>query len=456
VEPGGDLGAIAILGVSAHNPFPEARLVRIDAAAFTDREGMEEYLRRLREAARRDHRIIGRKLDLYGFYEEAGPGLVVFHPKGFIIREELIKLAREINERLGYREVYTPHVYRSILWRISGHYEHYRDKMILAEIEGDEYGVKPMNCPGHILIYKSRPRSYKDLPLRISEFGTVYRWEKRGELYGLLRLRGFTQDDGHVFLSEEQVKDEVKAIIQEIRRLLELFGFKGRDVRYYLSTRPEDYIGTEEMWEKATEALRQALDELGLEYTVNEGEGAFYGPKVDVEFRDSLGRWWQCSTIQVDFAQPERFGLEYTAPDGSKKRPVMIHRALLGSIERFMAILIEHTGGRLPTWLSPIQAVVLPTTKSYWKYAGRVAETLRSRGIRVEVWGGEETLSKRVREAYSQAIPYIVIVGRREEEAGAVHVRGRQNRRATMPLEVFADKLLKEIQSRSLEQTVFK
>ncbi|HIE53748.1 MAG TPA: threonine--tRNA ligase, partial [Chromatiaceae bacterium] len=387
------------------------------------------------------------------FYEEAGPGLVVFHPKGFIVREELIKLVREVNTKLGYEEVYTPHVYRALVWIRSGHYEHYKDKMILAKIEGEEYGVKPMNCPGHILIYKSEPRSYRDLPVRFSEFGTVYRWEKRGELYGLLRVRGFTQDDGHSFLREDQVKEEVKRILKAVQELLAIFGFGGEDVRFNLSTRPDEYIGSEEMWEKATRALREALEELQLPYTVREKEGAFYGPKIDVEFRDSLGRWWQCSTIQVDFALPERFNLEYTMPDGSKARPVVVHRALLGSIERFMAILLEHFEGKLPTWLSPVQVVVLPTSDKYADYARKVVSRLRELGLRAELWAAEETLGRRIKRAYDMAVPYIVVVGGREAETESVSIRGRGNLRVDgVPLEEFASLLAKEVSSRCLNQ----
>jgi len=453
LEPEGDVGAIAIIGVAAHNPLPDISLVRVNAVAFHTREEMEEYIKWLKEAEKRDHRVLGARLELFTFHEEVGPGLAVFHPKGFIVREELIKLMREINSKLGYEEVYTPHLYRAIIWKQSGHYELYRDKMVLVDVEGEEYGVKPMNCPGHILIYKSRPRSYRDLPLKFSEFGTVYRWEKRGELYGLLRVRGFTQDDGHAFLREDQVKDEVKNILSAIIQLLSIFGFKREDIRFNLSTKPDQYIGTDEMWDKATNALRMALEELGLSYNVKEKEGAFYGPKIDVEFRDSLGRWWQCSTIQVDFALPERFNLEYTLPDGSKARPVMVHRAILGSIERFMAIILEHFEGRLPTWLSPIQVVVLPLTKNQIDYANKIIQMMRERGIRVEVWSPEETLSKRIKKAYDQAIPYIVIVGEKEAKHETISIRGRGNLqiRDVKP-QKFIELLELEIKNRRLKQ----
>ncbi|MCD6323526.1 MAG: threonine--tRNA ligase [Desulfurococcales archaeon] len=453
VEDGRKVKAVKILNISAHNPTAEMRFVRIIGVAFDSDEGLRKYLTWLSEAEKRDHRVLGQKLDLFSFHEEVGPGLVIYHPKGQVIREELIALIREVNKRLGYEEVYTPHVFRSTLWKISGHYRLYRDKMVLAKIEGEEYGIKPMNCPGHILIYKSKSRSYRDLPIKLSEFGTVYRWEKRGELYGLLRVRGFTQDDGHAFLREDQVKDEIKAILKEIMYVLSLFGFKDEEIRVYLSTRPEEYIGTEEMWDKATEALRSAIEELGMRYEVKEGEGAFYGPKIDVHFRDSLGRWWQCSTIQVDFALPERFGLEYVESDGSKKRPVMIHRAILGSVERFMAIIIEEFAGKLPTWLSPTQAVVIPVKTAAREYAEEVARKLSEEGFRAVADLGDETPSKKIRRAYDEGVPYILLVGPREAAEGSVTVRGRGNVQVkNVPLGKFIEALRDEVSSRSLKQ----
>ncbi|MEM2005737.1 MAG: threonine--tRNA ligase [Zestosphaera sp.] len=445
--------AILVRNVSAHNPMPGVSLVRLIGVAFDDAGEYSRWLEYYEEALRRDHRILGQKLELFGFYDEAGPGLVIYHPKGQVIREELMRLVREMNSRLGYSEVYTPHVYKSVLWRISGHYDLYRDKMVLTEVDGEEYGVKPMNCPGHILIFKSKTRSYRDLPIRLAEFGTVYRWEKRGELYGLLRVRGFTQDDGHAFVREDQVRDEVKNIVREVFNLLALFGIARENTRIYLSTRPERYIGSEEVWDKATAALRQALDDLGIPYEVREGEGAFYGPKIDVHFRDSLGRWWQCTTIQVDFALPERFNLEYIDSDGSRRRPVMIHRAILGSIERFMAILIEEFEGRLPTWLSPTQAVVIPVSREVTDYAQRVAELLRSAGFRVHEDLSEETVQKKVKIAYEQAIPYVIVVGQREAKRGTVTVRGRGNLQAgDVPLNTFIEALAKEVNGRALRQ----
>ncbi|MEM1599322.1 MAG: aminoacyl--tRNA ligase-related protein, partial [Sulfolobaceae archaeon] len=293
-----------ILNISTHHPEPLVQYVRIRGVAFETEEQLKEYLSWLEKAEETDHRLIGEKLDLFSFHEEAGSGLVLFHPKGQIIRNELINYMREINASMNYQEVYTSHVYKSDLWKISGHYTMYRDKLILFKMEDDEYGVKPMNCPGHILIYKSRPRTYRDLPIRLSEFGHVYRWEKKGELYGLLRVRGFTQDDGHIFLREDQIKDEVKTLIKKTLEVWEKFGFK--EIKAYLSTRPDESIGTDEQWEKATDALITALKEVNMQYGIKEKEGAFYGPKIDFEIRDSLGRWWQMSTIQVDFNLPER------------------------------------------------------------------------------------------------------------------------------------------------------
>lgn len=445
--------AVIIRNVSAHNPTRDISLVRLIGVAFDDLNEYREWVKYYEEAIKRDHRILGHKLDLFDFYEEAGPGLVIYHPKGQIIREELIKLVKEINSRLGYSEVYTPHVYRSLLWKISGHYELYRDKMVLADVNGEEYGVKPMNCPGHILIYKSRTRSYRDLPIRLAEFGTVYRWEKRGELFGLLRVRGFTQDDGHAFVREDQIESEVSNILKEVFNLLSLFGISRENTRIYLSTKPEKYIGSEEAWDKATKSLKSALDKLGIQYEIKEGEGAFYGPKIDVHFRDSLGRWWQCSTIQVDFALPERFNLEYVDSDGSKKRPVMIHRAILGSIERFMAIIIEEFEGRLPTWLSPHQVVVIPVSKDVVEYAMEVVEKLRNVGIRVVEDLSDETLQKKIKMAYEQAIPYVLVVGRREASQKTVTIRGRGNLQASnVPLDTFIKELINEIRERALNQ----
>jgi len=443
-----------ILNISVHHPTPEVQYVRIRGVGFEKEEQLKDYLSWLEKVSEYDHRSLGEKLDLFSFPDEAAPGVVLFHPNGQIIRKELIHFMEEINESMGYREVYTSHVFRSILWKISGHYEHYRDKMILFKMDEEEMGIKPMNCPAHILIYKSKSRSYKDLPIRFSEFGHVYRWEKKGELYGLLRVRGFTQDDGHIFLREDQLKDEIKMLIKKTLEVLSVFGFKDEDVRINLSTRPDDSIGTDEQWNKATEALVTALNELGVKYNIKEKEGAFYGPKIDFDIRDSLGRWWQLSTIQVDFNLPERFKLEYVDKDGSKRRPVMVHRAIYGSIDRFMAILLEHFRGKLPTWLSPVQVRILPVTEQVEDYANQVLQSLREKRIRAEIDSGEETLSKRIKRAYDEGVPYIIIIGNKEKEKGEITVRARGNMEVkSVKPEKFIQALLEEIKNRDLTQT---
>ena len=446
-----------VLNVSTHHPEPGLQYVRVRGVGFASEEKLKEYMKWLEEAQEIDHRLIGERLDLFSFHEEAGPGLALFHPKGQIVRKELIKYIEEVEESMGFQEVYTTHVYRTVLWKISGHYNMYRDKMLIFNHEDDELGIKPMNCPAHILIYKSRPRSYKDLPLRFAEFGHVYRWEKKGELYGLLRVRGFVQDDGHIFCREDQLKDEVKMQIQKTLEVLKTFGFKEEDVVINLSTRPDESIGTDEQWERATKALTEALDELGLKYKVKEKEGAFYGPKIDFDIRDSLNRWWQLSTIQVDFNLPERFDLEYVDKDGSKKRPVMVHRAIYGSIERFMAILLEHFRGKLPTWLSPVQVRIIPLGEEVMDYANLVLDRLKSEKVRAEVDASEGTMRKKIRDAYLDGVPYIIIVGKSEKEKGTVAVRGRGNVEVRdVKLEDFVKLLKEEISSRALEQIAIK
>ncbi|AWR97858.1 threonine--tRNA ligase [Acidianus sulfidivorans JP7] len=427
VTPSGCPKYFEILNISVHHPSAEKQYVRIRGVAFESEEQLKDYLNWLEKASETDHRILGEKLDLFSFPEEAGPGLVLFHPKGQIIRNELIDYMREINQSMGYNEVYTTHVYRTILWKISGHYDMYKDKMLIFTHEDEELGIKPMNCPAHILIYKSKTRSYKDLPIRYSEFGNVYRWEKKGELYGLLRVRGFTQDDGHVFLREDQLEDEVKMLVSKTLEVLAKLGFQGEDVKINLSTRPDESIGTDEQWNKATNALVNALTKLNLKYVIKEKEGAFYGPKLDFEIRDSLGRWWQLSTIQVDFNLPERFKLEYVDVDGSKKRPVMVHRAIYGSIERFMAILLEHFRGKLPTWLSPVQVRILPISDEISEYSEKVLKEFKKYKIRAEIDAGGETLSKRIKKAYDDGVPYIIVIGKKEMQENKVTVRARGN-----------------------------
>jgi threonyl-tRNA synthetase len=371
------------------------------------------------------HIRLGRELDVFSVNENVGSGLILFHPNGAIIREELIKLIREVNRRLGFREVWTPHLFRSTLWQKTGHYETFRDRMFLFRIGDEEYVLKPMNCPGHAMIYASATRSYRDLPVKISEFGTVYRNEQPGELTGLLRVRSITQDDGHVFARPDQVERVVREILDAALEVLERV--LGAPVHVNLSTRPEKYIGTKELWDVAESDLRAALESTGIRYEVKHGEGAFYGPKIDVDVEDSMGRRWQCSTIQLDFFMPERLGLEYVDQDGTKKRPVMIHRAILGSLERFTGLLLEHYNGRLPVWLAPLQAVVLPVKSAHSPYAERVLRALLDAGIRAELWE-EGTLEKRIREAHRARASFVLIVGEAEAGSNTVSVRDHEGR----------------------------
>jgi threonyl-tRNA synthetase len=371
------------------------------------------------------HIRLGRELDVFSVNENVGSGLILFHPNGAIIREELIKLIREVNRRLGFREVWTPHLFRSTLWQKTGHYETFRDRMFLFRIGDEEYVLKPMNCPGHAMIYASATRSYRDLPVKISEFGTVYRNEQPGELTGLLRVRSITQDDGHVFARPDQVEQVVREILDAAFEVLERV--LGASVHVNLSTRPEKYIGTKELWDVAESDLRAALESTGIRYEVKHGEGAFYGPKIDVDVEDSMGRRWQCSTIQLDFFMPERLGLEYVDQDGTKKRPVMIHRAILGSLERFTGLLLEHYNGRLPVWLAPLQAVVLPVKSAHSPYAERVLRALLDAGIRAELWE-EGTLEKRIREAHRARASFVLIVGDAEAGSNTVSVRDHEGK----------------------------
>jgi threonyl-tRNA synthetase len=371
------------------------------------------------------HIRLGRELDVFSVNENVGSGLILFHPNGAIIREELIKLIREVNRRLGFREVWTPHLFRSTLWQKTGHFETFRDRMFLFRIGDEEYVLKPMNCPGHAMIYASVTRSYRDLPVKISEFGTVYRNEQPGELTGLLRVRSITQDDGHVFARPDQVEQVVREILDAAFEVLERV--LGAPVHVSLSTRPEKYIGTKELWDVAESDLKAALESTGVRYDVKHGEGAFYGPKIDVDVEDSMGRRWQCSTIQLDFFMPERLGLEYVDQDGTKKRPVMIHRAILGSLERFTGLLLEHYNGRLPVWLAPLQAVVLPVKSAHSWYAERVLRALLGAGIRAELWE-EGTLEKRIREAHRTRASFVLIVGDAEAGSNTVSVRDHEGR----------------------------
>src|SRR5512134_1252000 len=398
---------------------------RIYGYAFLTKEELDRHLFRLEEAKRRDHRKLGRELDLFSIADETGAGLVLWHPKGGFVRRQIEDYWRDAHYAGGYDIVYTPHVARLDLWKTSGHTEFYRANMYSPiEIENVEFQLKPMNCPFHLTIYKSRLRSYRELPFRWAELGTVYRFERSGVLHGLMRVRGFTQDDAHVFCRPDQLEDEILRVLDFVTGILRTFGFDRYDI--YLSTKPEKATGTPEQREVATAALRKALESRSLAYQVDPGEGVFYGPKIDIKIKDALDRSWQCSTIQVDFNNPTRFELEYIAEDGKPHQPVMIHRALLGSLERFFGILIEHYAGAFPLWLAPVQAVVVPVTERHQAYAREVGEALRAKGVRVHVDDRNEKLGYRIREAQVQKVPYMLVVGDKEVEAKSVSVRHRQ------------------------------
>ncbi len=400
-------------------------LQRIYGTAWHTAEELEEYLWRLEEAKRRDHRRLGRELDLFSISEEVGPGLILWHPKGGMVRKLAEDYCRAEHEKGGYEFVFSPHIGKAHLWEISGHLGWYAENMYAPlEIEGQQYYLKPMNCPFHIQIYKSRIRSYRDLPMRFAEWGTVYRYERSGVLHGLLRVRGFTQDDAHLFCRPDQMPEEIDRVLQFSLNILRAFGFK--DFQAYLSTRnPEKAAGAPEDWEAPTEALRQALDRAGIPYRIDEGEATFYGPKIDIKVRDALGREWQLSTIQFDFNLPERFNMTYIGEDGLEHRPYMIHRALLGSMERFMGVLIEHFAGAFPVWLAPVQAVLIPIADRHLPYVRQVAERLKAAGLRVEVDDRGERMNAKIRDAQTQKIPYMLVVGDKEVEGHQVALRLR-------------------------------
>ena len=396
-------------------------LQRIYGTAFTKKAELEEYLHMIEEAKKRDHRKLGKELGLFMMSED-GPGFPFFLPKGMDLKNALMDYWREIHRKAGYVEISTPIILNRRLWETSGHWDHYKENMYTTVIDDEDYAIKPMNCPGGVLVYKSEPRSYRDLPLRLAEVGLVHRHEKSGQLHGLMRVRCFNQDDAHIFMTPEQIKDEIKGVANLIDQVYKLFGFK---YHVELSTRPEDSMGSDEDWEVATEGLRGALDDLGLDYVVNEGDGAFYGPKIDFHLEDSIGRTWQCGTIQLDFQLPLRFNLEYTGADGEKHRPIMIHRVIFGSIERFIGILIEHFAGAFPTWLAPVQVKVLPISDKYMDYAQKVLDELNNSGVRAEIDTRAEKIGYKIREAQMKKIPYMLVVGAKEEEDGLVSVRSR-------------------------------
>ncbi len=396
-------------------------LQRVYGTAYPKKADLEAYLTMLEEAKKRDHRKLGKELGLFMMREE-GPGFPFFLPKGMVLKNQLLDYWRDIHQRAGYVEISTPIMLSRHLWETSGHWDHYKDNMYTTVIDEEDFAIKPMNCPGGILAYQSEPRSYRDLPLRMGELGIVHRHEKSGQLHGLMRVRCFTQDDAHIFMTPEQIRDEIKGVARLIDGVYNQFGFK---YHVELSTRPENSMGSDEDWEMATQALRGALDDLKLPYVVNEGDGAFYGPKIDFHLEDSIGRTWQCGTIQLDFQLPLRFELEYTGADGEKHRPIMIHRVAFGSIERFIGILIEHFAGAFPTWLAPVQVKVLPISDKHMAYAKDVLEDLQNAGIRAEIDVRAEKIGYKIREAQMQKIPYMLVVGAKEEENRVVAVRSR-------------------------------
>ena len=396
-------------------------LTRIYGTAFANKTDLESYLTMMEEAKKRDHRKLGKELGLFMFAEE-GPGFPFFLPKGMTLKNTLIDYWREIHYRDGYQEVSTPIILSRKLWENSGHWDHYKDNMYTTVIDEEDYAVKPMNCPGGMLVYKNQPHSYRDLPLKVGELGLVHRHEKSGQLHGLMRVRCFTQDDAHIFMRDDQIEDQIKGVTKLINEVYTQFGFE-----YFveLSTRPDDSMGSDKDWEMATNGLKKALEDMGLDYIVNEGDGAFYGPKIDFHLRDSLGRPWQCGTIQLDFQMPQRFDLEYTAEDGSKKRPIMIHRVCFGSIERFIGILIEHFAGKFPVWLAPVQVKVIPVSEKSMDYATGVYEKLKAAGIRTELDHKDEKVGYKIRQAQLEKVPYMLVLGEKEAAEGAITVRSR-------------------------------
>ncbi len=417
-------------------------LTRIYGTAFSNKTDLDEYLTRLEEAKKRDHRRIGKEMGLFMMSEE-GPGFPFFLPNGMIVKNTLIDYWRQIHTREGYVEVSTPMILNRHLWETSGHWDHYKQNMYTTVIDDTDYAIKPMNCPGGMLVYKSEPRSYRDLPMRIGELGLVHRHEKSGELHGLMRVRCFTQDDAHIFMTEDQITSEIKGVVRLIDEVYSLFGFK---YHVELSTMPEDHIGDEKDWETATNGLKEALEELNLPYVINEGDGAFYGPKIDFHLEDSIGRTWQCGTIQLDFQLPMRFEAEYTGADGAKHRPIMIHRVVFGSIERFIGILIEHYAGKFPTWLAPVQVRLLPITDRNNDYTDELMAKLRAKGVRCEADKRAEKTGYKIREAQMSKVPYMLVIGDKEQEDGTVAVRKRDTTETvTMPADEFVELITNEI-----------
>ena len=420
-------------------------LTRIYATAFGKKEELEAYITMMEEAKKRDHRKIGKELGLF-MMSEAGPGLPFFLPNGMVLKNTLLEYWREIHKKAGYVEISTPIMLNRTLWETSGHWDHYKDNMYTTKVDEEDFAIKPMNCPGGVLAYANEPRSYRDLPLRMGELGIVHRHEKSGQMHGLMRVRCFTQDDAHIFMTREQIREEIKGVAGLIDSVYKLFGF---EYHVELSTRPEDSMGSDEDWEIATSALQGALDDLGLDYIVNEGDGAFYGPKIDFHLVDAIGRTWQCGTIQLDFQLPQRFEIEYIGADNEKHRPIMIHRVCFGSIERFIGILIEHFAGAFPTWLAPVQVKVLPISEKYEAYANSVKAALDEAGIRAEIDMRSEKIGYKIREAQMKKIPYMLVVGQQEEAEGKVAVRSRfKGDEGAIALDEFISNIKEEIATR--------
>ena len=427
----------------ANNP----QLTRIYAISFPSKQELNEYLKFLEEAKKRDHRKLGKQLDLFSFHEEA-PGMPFWHHKGMVILNILQDFLRKKLLKLGYEEIKTPIILRDTLWKQSGHYDNYKENMYFTEVENQSYAIKPMNCPGSTIVYKTKTRSYKDLPLRLFEFGLVHRHELSGVLHGLFRVRAFTQDDAHIYCLPEHIEDEIKTLLKLIFEIYDIFGF--HSVQVYLSTRPEKYIGDLETWNNAENALKQALEKANIEYEINEGDGAFYGPKIDFIVKDSLNREWQLSTIQLDFSMPRRFGLYYVGTDGKEHHPVMIHRAILGSFERFLGVLIEHTAGTFPFWLAPVQAIILPVSDKFNEYATEVLQKLQNEGYRVEIDTSAERLGKKIRNAEMQHIPYMLVIGQKEADNNTIALRKyKEGDKGSMSVEelikIFKDEYFPEV-----------
>lgn len=421
-------------------------LQRIYATAFFDKEELDQFLFVRAEAEKRDHRKLGKQLNLFSFHEE-GPGFPFFHPKGMVIRNELIAYERELFREFGYEEIMTPIILSKKLWLQSGHWDHYKENMYFTQIDEEDYAVKPMNCPGGILYYKTNQHSYRELPKRVGEFGIVHRHELHGALHGLFRVRVFTQDDAHIFMTQDQMKDEVIKTMEMYRKLYSVFGL---EYHVELSTRPENSMGSEELWEISTNALRDAVEAAGVPYVINEGDGAFYGPKLDFHIKDCLGRTWQCGTIQMDMQLPERFDVNYVGEDGEKHRAVMLHRAGYGSLERFIGILIEHFAGAFPSWIAPVQVKVVPVTEKHMNYARSVADALSASNVRVEIEEGNDTLGYKIRKAQMEKVPYTLVVGDKEMNGHTVSIRSRKNGdEGSLPVAVFVSNLIREIRDRS-------